>query len=169
MTNPHQPNKEEKKLIGYNCKVCKGKKITETENAIIHNFCDGILEPVYEDASPKPSNGWEKELPSKEDKIQQVFKFLEIADISEWSGKNVFEAGDADTLHDILMTALTQVETETLLSEQSRIKEKVEGLRNGHKCSVHSHESVRCKICMSALQERLLLDQVLEIINNKQG
>ncbi len=51
-----------------------------------------------------------KELPPIKDKIQQIFKFLEIADVSQWQGMNVFEAGDADSLYGILQTAFEQVE-----------------------------------------------------------
>lgn len=42
------------------------------------------------------------------DKIQQIFKFLEIADVSQWQGMNVFEASEADSLYGILETALEQ-------------------------------------------------------------
>lgn len=52
----------------------------------------------------------EKELPPIKDKIQQIFKFLEIADVSQWQGMNVFEAGDSDSLYGILATAFEQVE-----------------------------------------------------------
>lgn len=51
-----------------------------------------------------------KELSPIKDKIQQIFKFLEIADVSQWQGMNVFEAGDADSLYGILETAFKQVE-----------------------------------------------------------
>lgn len=54
-----------------------------------------------------------KELPPKEDKIQQIFKFLEIADVSQWQGMNVFEDGDSESLYGILMTAFEQVESDT--------------------------------------------------------
>lgn len=50
----------------------------------------------------------QEELSPIEDKIQQIFKFLEIADVSQWQGMNVFEAGDADSLYGILKTALGQ-------------------------------------------------------------
>ena len=46
-------------LIGYNCSVCHGAKIAETDNEIIHWFCDGDLEPVYEKTKTsmsKPEN-----------------------------------------------------------------------------------------------------------------
>jgi hypothetical protein len=34
-------------LVGYNCDVCHGKMIVETEGTILH-FCEGWLIPVYE-------------------------------------------------------------------------------------------------------------------------
>ncbi len=61
------------------------------------------------------------ELPPIEDKIQQIFKFLEIADVSKWQGMNVFEAGDADSLYGVLKTAFEQVESET----EKRVIERV--------------------------------------------
>jgi hypothetical protein len=60
------------------------------------------------------TNTGEKELGFKEDKIQQIFKFLEIADVSQWHGMNVFEAGDSDSLYGILLTAFEQVESHTI-------------------------------------------------------
>lgn len=53
----------------------------------------------------------QEELPPIKDKIQQIFKFLEIADVSQWQGMNVFEAGDSDSLYGILETAFEQVHT----------------------------------------------------------
>ena len=51
-----------KKLIGYSCKVCRGVRISETSNAVIHSLCDGVLEPVYEVTTlPKDSvEDWER-------------------------------------------------------------------------------------------------------------
>lgn len=65
------------------------------------------------------------ELPPIEDKIQQIFKFLEIADVSKWQGMNVFEAGDADSLYGVLKTAFEQVESETekRVIEENKITE----------------------------------------------
>lgn len=57
---------------------------------------------------PTPPKPMTKELPPIEDKIQQVFNFLEIANVSQWRGMNVFEAGDHDSLYGILKTALEQ-------------------------------------------------------------
>ena len=49
-----------------------------------------------------------KEIAPIEDKIQQIFKLLEVLDITQWNGKNVFEESDADTLHKSLKTAFEQ-------------------------------------------------------------
>lgn len=59
-----------------------------------------------------------KELPLIEDKIQQIFKAIEVMDISQWNGMNVFEAGAADTLYSILETAFNQTKKE----ENQRIR-----------------------------------------------
>lgn len=71
---------------------------------------------------PQPTIESVKELPPIKDKIQQIFKFLEIADVSKWQGMNVFEAGDADSLYGILETAFAQVISE----ERKRCVEIVE-------------------------------------------
>lgn len=34
-------------FTGYDCLVCKGKNIVETDNEIVH-ICEGFLIPVYE-------------------------------------------------------------------------------------------------------------------------
>lgn len=68
----------------------------------------------------------QRELTPVEDKIQQVFKFLEIADIQQFNGKNIFEAADADALHDILVTAFEQHEKAIREDERERVVEMVE-------------------------------------------
>lgn len=64
-TVPYTCNQEEtvgKKLLGYNCDVCRGEKVVEDENIISH-FCSGVLVPVYslhqEDMTVKED--WEEE------------------------------------------------------------------------------------------------------------
>jgi hypothetical protein len=42
-----EPTEKLTKLVGYNCDVCHGKNIIETDNEILH-FCGGFLIPVYE-------------------------------------------------------------------------------------------------------------------------
>lgn len=39
---------EKKKLIGYNCKVCKGGAFVESGEIVTH-ICSGFAEPVYEE------------------------------------------------------------------------------------------------------------------------
>lgn len=75
-----------------------------------------------------------KELPPIEDKIQQIFKFLEIADVSQWQGMNVFEAGDADSLYGILQTAFEQIEQ----SAYDKAIEVLEGKKCRCKCDTNN-------------------------------
>lgn len=46
------------------------------------------------------------------DKINQIMKAIEIMDISEFHGKNVFEAGDFDSLWQIIEEALKKTREE---------------------------------------------------------
>lgn len=71
--------------------------------------------------SPKPK----KELQPIEDKIQQIFKFLEIADVSQWQGMNVFEAGDADSLYGILKTALEKTYQEGYEKHKKMMEDRI--------------------------------------------
>lgn len=88
------------------------------------------------------TNKWE-ESNGRDDKIHQVFKFLEIADITQWNGKNVFEAGDADTFWDIMRTAFNQVELEAynrgrheaIAEERERIVEMIDKMERDCVCS----------------------------------
>jgi hypothetical protein len=73
-----------------------------------------------------------KELPSIADKIQQILTFLEHADVSQWQGMNVFEAGDADTLYGILNTAFEQVVAEDRIKEKALLVEKIEKIKKGN-------------------------------------
>lgn len=75
---------------------------------------------------PNNSKNW-KELPPIEDKIQQVFLFLENMKygLSEFGGKWRFEVGEADDLYSILKTAFEQI----LSSERGRIITLMESLR----------------------------------------
>ena len=43
---------KKRKLIGYNCKVCRGKKVHENDYAITH-FCSGLREPVFSPITKK--------------------------------------------------------------------------------------------------------------------
>lgn len=90
---------------------------------------------VPEELTPSKDTREEKELPPIKDKIQQIFKFLEIADVSQWQGMNVFEAGDADTLYGILETAFEQV----IKEERERCKEIVESLKVNQTPYVRNH------------------------------
>ena len=79
-----------------------------------------------------------KELPPIKDKIQQIFKFLETADVSQWQGMNVFEAGDADSLYGILETAFLQAQQE----ERKRVVEVLEGKKVKWYDNYHEDSSV---------------------------
>jgi hypothetical protein len=45
MTSPSA--KRKKKIIGYNCKVCRGRNFKESGEMILH-LCEGFAEPVFE-------------------------------------------------------------------------------------------------------------------------
>ena len=94
------------------CKNCQDIKPGQIITMTLDNKCDkcgqDIAMPIKVSTSPKEG----KELSPIKDKIQQIFNFLEHADVTQWQGMNVFEAGDADSLYGILETAFSQIAQE---------------------------------------------------------
>lgn len=98
------------------------------------------------------TNTGEKELDPKRDKIQQIFKFLEIADVSQWQGMNVFEAGDSDSLYGILLTAFEQVESHTIERIKNVLQNKKQKVYPCNNC--YNRNQMSDKQCVNCESSR---------------